>query len=312
MKAEYLWDAVPNIAKRAFFQADAIYLNTQSSCKEDKKRSTIISYIFLHASLYKRLERFFKMIQNENMGVDFGDHIHNWQTKLSFEEISAIVSYIPVTTVDRRVEDLIDVEDCNNGQTCKGGFRRDNIIDNIQQNLDQHLEKDVFVEAYLRQAAVLMGKTVGSVETLTEECDVVKDKPSNFTLWSIENDLNTYERFNGDVAEYRKYANNVINHFRCGTRDYSFDSLLDEVKNDAGAQDNKLGEEYYTYLKEANKKINKIKADRIATLMESNNAKMFFVSAVAHFLGEKSIVQLLRENGFLVERLDALDHIYYY
>ena len=86
------------------------------------------------------------MIQNKKMGADFGDHIYNWQM-LSIEEIAAIVSYIPITAVDRSVADLIHVGDCSNGDTCKNGFEKDNIIENIQKTLDQHLDKDVFMDA---------------------------------------------------------------------------------------------------------------------------------------------------------------------
>lgn len=308
MKTEYLWDAVPNIVKRAFFQSDSVYLNTKSVCQNDEERSPILAYTILRSNLYQRIKRFFHMIQNKKMGADFGDHIYNWQM-LSIEEIAAIVSYIPITAVDRSVADLIHVEDCSNGDTCKNGFEKDNIIENIQKTLDQHLDKDVFMDAYIRQAAVYMGKTVGGIETLTEKCDLVKGKPLNLTIFSIQNSLNKYENFNGNVLEFRNFANNIINDVRCVSGNFTLDSLIQDVENNTEIQDKEIGKEYYSYLLNFHQEMNMRKADRIATLIRTNSEKLFFTSAIAHFFGENNVVQLLQEKGFHVERLDALDYI---
>ena len=68
------------------------------------------------------------------------------------------------------------------------------------------------------------------------------------------------EKFDGDVVtEYRKYANNIINDFRCGTGDYSF--------------------------------------DRIATLISLKNEKMFFVPYIGLISRRVCTVRSCVEDG---------------
>ena len=49
--------------------------------------------------------------------------------------------------------------------------------------------------------------------------------------------------------------------------------------------------------------------DTIIRLIETNDKTKFFVAGVGHYLGEDSVVEKLRDNGYIVTRMMTSDSI---
>ena len=56
-------------------------------------------------------------------------------------------------------------------------------------------------------------------------------------------------------------------------------------------------------------KRNKQMTNRIIKLMETNDKVKFFAAGVAHYLGDDSVVEMLRKRGYIVTRMMATDSV---
>ena len=134
-----------------------------------------------------------------------------------------------------------------------------------------------------------MNKKVGGCETVEIRCEMAKSNVDVVQDY-LEKTLSWLE--NNGTAQYVRYGNQMINKYRCVNFAEDIDLESDEMK--------------YYYMHERNT----VMADKVAQLIRSSPEKKLFVAfGASHFLGNGSVVDMLREEGFQVERVHAFEKI---
>ena len=162
------------------------------------------------------------------------------------------------------------------------------------------------IDAYMALIAAAKNKKVGGVETAQDRCDLIDKTPLHLSIYQMHKALSEVENLR-EISQYRKYANDHINKYRnmnLVRDDFNDDAVISDEEFDELLKDSTLIELAEHKEREMMTR-NKVMADRARNLIRSSgDSKLFFAFGAAHFLGDGSVVQYLRDVGHRVERVN--------
>ena len=167
----------------------------------------------------------------------------------------------------------------------------------------------MILEDYLIIFGLVLGKLIKKLEYEKDSCKEARDDfpyylgimAVNETLFELEKFLmNTSREFDTYklIEEYKKKSafNVVLDNNITGWRLAS----TTEDEKESNCAEYQLNSFEYDMLLDRNRMV----TDRIIEEMNMNkDQKFFFAFGVAHFFGDGSVIELLKEKGFTVERV---------
>ena len=290
--AEKVWDAIPNNAKRAFLESDAAYFEVDNNpefwmnlakCKENHQ----VKVTQLPPYLYQRVEKFFTRIQSMTI-LD----LKNWK----YMTIVDMVDYLSLFPFHIRQLEKVGEEEVKIKIQCPHGFEEDLYVEiaelrlKLQDIFKNTLRKEDSLDEYLQQAAKMMNKTVGGCETLEDRCELARSREKDVVQDKLEKTLSVLE--NLDIPQIISLETELTNLYR--SVNYPEDVDLED-------EDNRY---YHMYER------NLVMANKVAELIRSSpETRLFAAFGAQHFLGKGSVVEMLREKGFQVQRVYAFEKI---
>ena len=161
-------------------------------------------------------------------------------------------------------------------------------------------EKYPILDDYLHELAKKQGKSVGGIETANDQCDIVNNLNVSHIIFWIS-DILKYEH-DEILARVTQEMNEEISDFRNGIHTGEVTIEFTEYDN---KQSQQIGEEYHSYMRNSMVERNKNMAKRIINLIINEpKTSFFFAFGVSHFIGEESVVDIMRQTGIQVKRID--------
>lgn len=152
----------------------------------------------------------------------------------------------------------------------------------------EQLETDYFLDSYLYEIALRKGKTVGGIETIEESSEFFNTLTADEKTRWLNLTLDDFKKNNGSELDI------FIQSYLTGDEDELLESSIEEHIEDKELED-KIEK---ILLTDRNKNM----ANRIARKVKAGESS-FFAFGAAHFLGEESVVALLKEQGLKVTRI---------
>ena len=281
-----VWDAIPTIVMEAFNSSQKFYSEVNHDIPENEAENScglllpnnqVVSDI-LPSNVYDKLQSYIEYLK---------DQIVSWQ--MDNKNTKRLSRYI------------IRKKLFPNWKRMKIVWLWIRIF-NIEKSVIV-TEKYPILDDYLHELAKNEGKFVGGIESAKEQCDIVnKLKESHIIFWISE--MLKYEN-NEIFARATQGINQEISNFRNGIDTDEGTCKFIEYDKEHGQQ--QIGEEYETYMRnvmlvERNKKM----AKRIINLLINEpKTSFFFAFGTAHFICGESVVDIMRQTGFHVNRIDT-------
>ncbi|XP_053201154.1 metalloprotease TIKI2-like [Panonychus citri] len=282
-----VWEYIPSIVKRKFRESDNIYFELDllepsvtidmDLCRylpDDKRLSDILPH-----ELYSRLV----------------DHLKYTRTMMPI--------WLPST--ERKYQDM-NPYDLFRAKTF--AWNRKHAIWTLLM-IDSLTEQEIrshgtsTLDLYLAQEAQRLGKKTGAVENVEDQCEPLNNINLNQVIFALNMTLNRHESIRKGNAESTHAFEDLIERYKNGNIDtlLSTQEQLPPTK-DAAVTAQQI-EEYWQekFIKERNQKMAK---KIISLLNDQSDESFFFAFGVAHFLGDHSIIDLLRTAGYSVERVE--------
>uniref|UniRef100_A0A915C821 Metalloprotease TIKI homolog n=1 Tax=Parascaris univalens TaxID=6257 RepID=A0A915C821_PARUN len=176
------------------------------------------------------------------------------------------------------------------------------------------------LDLYLAQYAIESNKRLLSIETPIEQCNPLSSVDREQLLFAINYTL-SYLEFEQDRLSKRSADDgniglpDLIHHYNCGSLEASTFSLDSKRFNHLGFSlspdlDRKAQQIDIQLREDIIVKRNVRMARRIASLLRRPDTNhYFFALGAGHFLGENSVLELLKERGFTIRAVTENDHI---
>uniref|UniRef100_T1JSH8 Metalloprotease TIKI homolog n=2 Tax=Tetranychus urticae TaxID=32264 RepID=T1JSH8_TETUR len=157
------------------------------------------------------------------------------------------------------------------------------------------------LDYYLAQEAQRMGKKTGAVENVEDQCEPLNNLNLSHVIFALNMSLFNHENIRrGLVLETQRYEA-LLEKYKCGNIDMLMSQEQMPSKDDA-LMSGQI-EEYFRekFIKNRNPKMVK----RIMSLLKEHPSEAyFFAFGVAHFIGNGSIIDLLKAHGYQIERVN--------
>jgi len=168
------------------------------------------------------------------------------------------------------------------------------------------------LDLFLAQKAKNLNKLIGAVERVEEQCRPLNGLTYGQVIFALNQTLQQHEdiRFGRTVPQYT--TDDLIRNYKCGNIDsivFNQDTaqvplLASTVLSD---QEAKIASEIDSYFKDQLIYIrNRRMGARVVELLLNNpGSSFFFAFGAGHFVGDKTIVDVVRKAGFKVEQVPA-------
>ncbi|XP_030640227.1 metalloprotease TIKI2 [Chanos chanos] len=172
------------------------------------------------------------------------------------------------------------------------------------------------LDLFLAQEAERMGKQTGAVERVEEQCHPLNGLNFSQVLFALNQTLLQHESVRAGSLQGSYTTEDLITHYNCGDLNsiiFNHDtsqlphfinsSLLDHERSTAQQIDSYLRQELIY-------KRNERMARRVSSLLQRNPAQSFFFAfGAGHFLGNRSVLDILRQEGYEVEHTPAQEPV---
>ncbi|XP_062854885.1 metalloprotease TIKI2 [Trichomycterus rosablanca] len=168
------------------------------------------------------------------------------------------------------------------------------------------------LDLFLAREAERMGKKTGAVENVEEQCRPLNGLNFSQVLFALNQTLRQHEGVREGGVRGPFTTEDLISHYNCGDLSsiiFSHDtsqlphflnsSLPDDERSTAAQIDHYLRQELIY-------KRNERMAHRVSALLrKSPSQSFFFAFGAGHFLGNHSVLDILRQEGYVVEHTAA-------
>ncbi len=277
-----VWDDIPQNAKDAFHHAAKIYFELDTTDKKTMTTITACQYFsnendLLPSDLYNMVENHLELVRREvaqrayksyfsNAIQTFSTTTENWKNK------RPIWVYLMLS--------MSLTETC----LTNAGVP--------------------FLDQYLTQQAKEQGKQVGVIELPEEQCQAFNAINSTLVDAALRQFLDDQIERRSGVTKPQQYGlEEIIRDYR----ESNSDSLLFNSFPTNISSSEELLKELSQVMNEnlINKRNGKMAARVMEQIKSNPETSLFFAFGVFHFLGENSVVELLRSQGLEVRRVPA-------
>jgi len=173
------------------------------------------------------------------------------------------------------------------------------------------------LDLYLAQLAEQQNKKVGAVERVEEQCLPLNGLTYGQVIFALNQTLQQHEDIRHGLVEPSYTTDDLIRNYQCGNlnsvvfnQDTAQVPLL-TARRQLNAAEQKLAAEIDSYFKEALiYKRNRRMAGRVIHLLLNNpGSSFFFAFGAGHFVGENTIIDLVRKAGFVVSPVHDADDL---
>ncbi|AWP11034.1 putative metalloprotease TIKI2-like [Scophthalmus maximus] len=170
------------------------------------------------------------------------------------------------------------------------------------------------LDLFLAQEAERMRKTTGAVERVEEQCHPLNGLNFSQVLFALNQTLLQHEGVRAGSLQGSYTTEDLITHYNCGDLssiifNHDTSQLPHFINSSLPAHDRMIAQQIDSYFRqELIYKRNERMARRVAALLQRNpNQTFFFAFGAGHFLGNHSVLDILRQQGFEIVHMPS-DH----
>ncbi|KAK3584957.1 hypothetical protein CHS0354_009643 [Potamilus streckersoni] len=172
------------------------------------------------------------------------------------------------------------------------------------------------LDLYLAQEADKMGKITGAIERVEEQCVPLNELNFSQVLFALNQTLWQHEVLRTSKGRSVYTTDDLIHHYNCGDLNsiiFDHDSAQLPLLSNSSIQPQdletaKVIDDYFRI--ELINKRNRRMADRVISLLKTHPKKSFFFAfGAGHFLGNDTVLDRLKGEGFGVDHLSPDAHI---
>ncbi|XP_029988698.1 metalloprotease TIKI2 [Sphaeramia orbicularis] len=161
------------------------------------------------------------------------------------------------------------------------------------------------LDLFLAQEAERMGKTTGAVERVEEQCHPLNGLNFSQVLFALNQTLLQHEGVRAGSLQGSYTTEDLITHYNCGDLNsiifnHDTSQLPHFINSSLPAHDRLTALQIDSYFRqELIYKRNERMARRVSALLQRNpNQTFFFAFGAGHFLGNHSVLDILRQEGY--------------
>ncbi|XP_033820860.1 metalloprotease TIKI2 isoform X1 [Periophthalmus magnuspinnatus] len=161
------------------------------------------------------------------------------------------------------------------------------------------------LDLFLAQEAERMGKTTGAVERVEEQCHPLNGLNFSQVLFALNQTLLQHEGVRAGSLQGSYTTEDLITHYNCGDLssiifNHDTSQLPHFINSSLPAHERLTAQQIDSYFRqELIYKRNERMARRVSTLLQRNpNQTYFFAFGAGHFLGNHSVLDILRQEGY--------------
>ncbi|XP_068447478.1 metalloprotease TIKI2 isoform X2 [Clinocottus analis] len=170
------------------------------------------------------------------------------------------------------------------------------------------------LDLFLAQEAERMRKTTGAVERVEEQCHPLNGLNFSQVLFALNQTLLQHEGVRAGSLQGSYTTEDLITHYNCGDLssiifNHDTSQLPHFINSSLPAHDRMMALQIDSYFRqELIYKRNERMARRVSTLLQRNpNQTYFFAFGAGHFLGNHSVLDILRQEGYQIVHVPS-DH----
>ncbi|XP_005920923.1 metalloprotease TIKI2 isoform X1 [Haplochromis burtoni] len=170
------------------------------------------------------------------------------------------------------------------------------------------------LDLFLAQEAERMGKTTGAVEQVEEQCHPLNGLNFSQVLFALNQTLLQHEGVRAGSLQGSYTTEDLITHYNCGDLsaiilNHDTSQLPHFINSSLPAHDRMTAQQIDSYFRqELIYKRNERMARRVSALLQRNpNQTYFFAFGAGHFLGNHSVLDILRQEGYEIVHMPS-DH----
>jgi len=173
------------------------------------------------------------------------------------------------------------------------------------------------LDLFLAQKAKKLNKQIGAVERVEEQCRPLNGLTYGQVIFALNQTLQQHEdvRFGRTVPQFT--TDDLIQNYKCGNiNSVVFNQDTAQVpllasRNLITDQEARIASEIDTYFKDQliYRRNRRMGARVVELLLNNPGSSFFFAFGAGHFVGNKTIVDVVRRAGFKVEQVDANEDI---
>lgn len=167
------------------------------------------------------------------------------------------------------------------------------------------------LDTFLIHETITQGKLVGSIESVEEQCEPLNALNNSQVMVALNQTLVLHEKIRRNKAKLTYSTRELIYHYNCGDlTDILYSQKMSSLTNLENSSDSdsfvveqtRKIDEYFR--DELIYKRNKRMSKRVVQLIKKHPKKSFFFAIGAgHFLGNGSIIDILRKKGYNVSHV---------
>ncbi|XP_063058052.1 metalloprotease TIKI2 [Engraulis encrasicolus] len=168
------------------------------------------------------------------------------------------------------------------------------------------------LDLYLAREAERQGKQTGAVEHVEEQCHPLNGLNFSQVLFALNHTLLQHEGVRAGSLPGAYTTEDLITHYNCGDLNsiilnHDTSQLPHFINNTMPAHERITAQQIDSYFRqELIYKRNERMARRVSALLQRSPAQSFFFAfGAGHFLGNHSVLEILRQEGYLVEHMAA-------
>lgn len=161
------------------------------------------------------------------------------------------------------------------------------------------------LDLFLAQEAERMGKTTGAVERVEEQCHPLNGLNFSQVLFALNQTLLQHEGVRAGSLQGSYTTEDLITHYNCGDLssiifNHDTSQLPHFINSSLPAHERMTAQQIDSYFRqELIYKRNERMARRVSALLQRNpNQSYFFAFGAGHFLGNHSVLDILRQEGY--------------
>ncbi len=289
---DLVWPSVPKKVKTVLGAADHVFLELDEfdpdleldfrTCEQLPNGQRVSDV--LPPELYAKVKSRFKQLRRE---------LPIWLTEL----IDTQNYYIDTNVIDEEI-----IGDWQRKRPIWLALALDELT---KENVQYEFEAEPILDSHIANFAQKHHKSIDGIETVFDGCEAFNNMPQDMVNYWLEDTLKSVEQ--NDNSD-REKLNDLIDSYNKAEFN-STDFLLYAMDVDVQFDDDTLKMindtiDYFT--ENLHKKRNRKWVPKIVDLLKNEpDKRYFFAFGVAHFFGEDSVVDLLRQEGFNVTRVKS-------
>ncbi|XP_057697160.1 metalloprotease TIKI2 [Corythoichthys intestinalis] len=292
-----VWDFIPNVSKRAFHSSHNVFFELDLTDPLTVSKLTSCQLLphgenlqtLLPRDLYRRLKRH----------LDYVKHMMPYWM-----------------TADQRGRGLYADYLFN---AIAGNWERKRpvwvmLMVNSLTEWDVRSRGTPVLDLFLAQEAERMGKTTGAVERVEEQCHPLNGLNFSQVLFALNQTLLQHEGVRAGSLQGSYTTEDLITHYNCGDLssiifNHDNSQLPHFINSSLPAHERNTALQIDSYFRqELIYKRNERMARRVSALLQRNpNQTYFFAFGAGHFLGNRSVLEILRQDGYVIDHVTPDD-----